>query len=227
MNQTMKSLPMQERPYEKCLLHGPQYLTDAELLAVIIRSGSRENNSIELAHQILKSMGYSISHMINVSLEELMENKGIGKVKAVQIQCVGELSKRIAKAKAGHALCFENPKTIADYYMEQLRHEKREHFLIMMLDNKSNLLHEMVLSIGTINQSYASSREIFIEALKRQAVHIIVVHNHPSGDPTPSPEDLHTTRRIKEAGQMIGIELMDHIIIGDNRYVSFRAQGIL
>lgn len=229
MNKTMKQLPVSERPYEKCLLNGPQVLSDAELLAVIIRAGTKEESAVALSQNILASFRYpeGILGLLRASIPELRQIRGIGKVKAVQLTCIGELSKRIARAGFGNQPVFSAPEDIADYYMEQLRHETREKAIVMMLNSKNRLLHEMVISTGTVNNSLVSPREIFLEALHYQAVGVCLVHNHPSGDPSPSRDDVLITRRLKEAGEIIGIYLLDHIIIGDNSYNSMKKRGIL
>ena len=157
----------------------------------------------------------------------LMQIKGVGRVKAIQISCISELAKRLARTSAQDLLSFQNPDTIAKYYMEDLRHEKQEHMKLLMLNTKSKLIGETEISKGTVNASLITPRELFIEALQKNAVSIIIMHNHPSGDPTPSWEDQLTTRRIKEAGALIGIDLLDHIIIGNNCFISFRKEGLL
>lgn len=230
MNQTnqMKKIPEQERPYEKCLKRGASSLSDSELLAVLLRTGTKGENVIELANRILYQTGEEgLLGIHHLSIEKLREMKGIGTVKAVQIVCISELAKRLAKAKAEKLLCFSSPDTIAQYYMEDLRHEKQEHMKMLMLDSKANLLGDKDVFKGTVNASLVTPRELFIEALQKNAVSIVIMHNHPSGDPTPSREDLLTTKRIAEAGSLIGIELLDHIIIGNNCYISFREEGIL
>lgn len=226
---TMKELPEDERPYEKCLMYGAGALSDAELLAVMLRTGSKGESALSLARRLLSeaSVKKSLSGLCHLSREELCRIRGIGTVKAVQIQCLGELSRRMAKTAAGEQLCFRSPKTVADYYMEDLRHEEQEQLLGLFLNTKSVLLKETVLFKGTVNSSVISPREIFIEALKQQAVQLILVHNHPSGDPAPSREDILATRQIQEAGELIGIRLSDHIIIGDRRYTSLREKKLL
>lgn len=228
-NKTMKEIPKKERPYEKCLAYGASALSDAELLAVVIRTGTRGVQSIELSRNILalskKEEGIlSIHHL---TIEDLMQIKGIGEVKAVQIKCIAELSKRISKAFTSKTLEFHRPETIADHYMEQLRHEEQERLLVLSLDTKNRLIKEETLFIGTVNSSIVSPREIFISALNCKAVHIILIHNHPSGDPSPSQEDLMVTKRIEECGKFLGIMLLDHLIIGDHSYVSLKEQGII
>lgn len=226
---TTKELPAEQRPDEKCLKYGPGALSDAELLAVIIRTGTRGTTSVEVAESILlkSENGEEILNVHRKSISELMKIKGVGKVKALQIKCIGELSRRIAKANAAKRLCFTSPATIAEYYMEDFRHEGQEQMLLLMLDTKNWLISERIISKGTVKSSLISPREIMIEAVRIEAVSIILLHNHPSGDVTPSRDDVLLTRRVKEAGELIGIHLLDHIVIGDNKYTSFRENGII
>ena len=224
----MKEIPDMERPYEKCEMRGAENLSDAELLAVLLRTGTRGENALELSSRILYHTGETgILGLHQFDRERLMRIKGIGKVKAIQISCISELAKRLSKACAQKTLSFSNPDSIASYYMEDLRHEKQEHMKLLMLNSKSKLIGETEISKGTVNATLITPRELFIEALQKNAVSIIIMHNHPSGDPSPSREDKLTTRRIREAGALIGIELLDHIIIGNNCYVSFRKEGML
>ena len=230
MNQsnTMKELPADERPYEKCIRKGAGSLSDVVLLAVLLRTGTRGENALSLARRILYHAGETgILGIHQFNIERLMKIKGIGKVKAVQISCISELAKRLSKASYEDTLSFTRPDTIANYYMEDLRHEKQEIMKLLMLNSKSKLIGETNISKGTVNSSLITPRELFIEALQKNAVSIVIMHNHPSGDPTPSREDMLTTKRILDAGALIGIELLDHIIIGNNCYISFREAGIL
>ncbi len=226
---TMKQIPKEVRPYERCLKYGPQVLSDAELLAVILRSGSVGENSLEMSNRLLSlgTMQQGLLGLLQMSVEELQTVRGIGSVKAIQLICIGELSRRIAKASASEGIVMGSPETIANYYMEDMRHQSQEILQMMMLNTKNRLIAEKIISKGTVNASLISSREIFLEALKHHAVYIILIHNHPSGDPTPSREDIVVTRRVREAGRMIGIELMDHIIIGDHSYISLKERGII
>ncbi len=219
----------QERPYEKCLSKGPSSLTDAELLAVIIRTGTQGVTSVKLAEQILNlpREDLGITGICHLSLQELMNLPGIGEVKAIQILCIGELSKRIATSQAKKKISFQDPHTIAQYYMEQLRHKEQECMVCMMLDTKNQLIGEELISKGTVNASLVSPRDLFLLALQYHAVHLILVHNHPSGDPTPSQADVALTERIHQAGALMNIQLLDHIIIGDCSYRSFRELGLL
>lgn len=226
----MKDLPENDRPYEKCLRTGPEGLSDAELLSVVIRTGSRRDSSVALAEKIL-ALNYpddGILGLLHLSLQDLQEVHGIGKVKAIQLSCVGELSKRIWKREAVRKiLFFDEPNTIVNYFMEDMRHMEQEQLHVMFLNTKNVLIRDMLMSKGTVNASVTSPREIFIQALKHHAVSVIMVHNHPSGDPSPSQEDIRLTRQVREAGELIGIQLLDHIIIGDNSYCSFRREGML
>lgn len=156
----------------------------------------------------------------------MQEIKGIGRIKAIEIKCVAELSRRISKTRISLDREFVSPEIIARYYMEDLRHLETEHLFIVMLNTKHRFLGDFELSKGTINSSIASTREAFRTALRSNAVYIILMHNHPSGDPTPSREDIQTTKKFREAGMVVGIHLLDHIIIGDNRYVSLKQAGI-
>lgn len=231
MNHTIKEMPESQRPYEKCIREGEGSLSDSELLAVILRTGTRGSNSLTLANDILKHMEQSsypgLPGIIHSSLPELRRIYGIGAVKAVQLKCIGELSKRIASEAARPMLDFKNPDSIAAYYMEQLRHQEQEVMICMMLDNQNHLLGDTVLSKGTVNATLITPREVFLEALRYHAVNLILIHNHPGGNPSPSVCDREITERISQAGEMLGICLLDHIIIGDQRYVSFREQGLL
>jgi DNA repair protein RadC len=231
MSKTILELPKEDRPYEKCMERGPGALTDSELLAVILKNGARGGSSLSLANEILKAMQQS-SHpgllgLLHASIADLMKIHGVGRVKAIQLKCIGELSKRIAMSAARPQLSFTDPFSIARYYMEQLRHEEQELMLSMMVDSKNHLLGERILTRGTVNATLITPREVFVEALRYQAVGLILVHNHPSGDPTPSSCDMEVTQRIYQAGELLGIELLDHIIIGDQKYISFREQKIL
>lgn len=222
----MKELPEDQRPYEKCLAHGTSVLSDAELLAAILRSGNREETSLELAAKLLQcSKEGGLLGLFELSSTDLMAIRGIGKVKAVQLQCILELSKRIARSSAKKKISMNNPQTIADYYMEFLRHESQELFYAIMLNGSNHFIKDCFISKGTANASLASPREVFMEALKCQAVYLILLHNHPSGDPTPSREDIQTTKKFCQAGDLLDMPVIDHIIIGDHQFFSLRAHG--
>ena len=224
---TVKELPTSERPYEKCEQYGAGALSDAELLAVIIRTGTKKQRAIDLAVNILNySTAYPGLKGLNyLSLRELTRIKGIGRVKAIELLCLTELTRRMAKEATRDSLRLTTPQSVADYYMQDMRHRTAEQVLLVMLDSKNRILKDQVISEGTVNTSIMPVREVFVQAVKYEAVNIILLHNHPSGDPTPSTEDIRVTKKIAEAGKLIGISLMDHIIIGDNRYISLKEQG--
>ena len=223
----MKDLPQSEMPYEKFLQYGPMRLSDAELLAIILRSGTKDRTALQLAQDVLCHGQQNLLNLNQYSIDDFIKIPGIGQVKAVQLKCIAELSRRMATTRYRKNMQVNEPKTIANYYMEQLRHETKEQLLIAMFDGKNYFLGDAVLSIGTVNSSLVSPREIYLKALQHQAVYIIILHNHPSGDAAPSSEDIRTTHRVAECGKMLGIILADHIIIGDNCYTSFREKGIL
>ncbi len=225
----IKDLPVFERPDEKLIKYGADKLSDAELLAIIIRTGSLKERSVEVAMKVLTlhPQASGLLGLFRLSLPELTRVNGIGTVKALQILAVAELTKRMAKASTTDSLYFQSPESIADYYMQDMRNLEVEKVILVLLNSKSKLIKEMDISLGTVNSSLLSPREIFIEALKYKAVHIILVHNHPSGDPSPSNADLLITKRIEEVGILLGIKLMDHVIIGDNKYISLKKKGIL
>lgn len=217
-------------PYEKFLKSGADSLTEAELLAIILRTGTRNRPALALAGQVLslscgRERGLNALH--HISLAELMDIPGIGEVKAVKIKCIAELSKRMAMERAGQELKFDMPKTVASYFMEELRHEEKENILLLSLDNRLHLIEKYVLSVGTVSESLLSPREVFVQALKCKASHVMLLHNHPSGDALPSGQDILITKKIKEAGELVGIPLIDHIIIGDGRYTSLKEKGLL
>ncbi|MDD7402738.1 MAG: DNA repair protein RadC [Butyribacter sp.] len=228
-NITMKEIPESEQPYEKCEKYGPQYLSDGELLSVIIRTGSHGKRSTELAQEILCHLpGQTLSGLYQISYEQLCDIRGIGKVKAIQLLCLTEIAKRLMQSQQQKDVfvCSE-PSEIAAYCMPSMRFLETEQVRLLILNGKNRLVKDFVLSSGSFNSAPALPREIFYYALKHKAVSIIVLHNHPSGDPNPSREDMMLTRRIAETGKIIGIPLLDHIIIGNNRYSSMRESGYL
>lgn len=225
----MKHLPPQMQPYEKCMTYGPEFLTDAELIACVLRSGTRKYTSVALAEEILKLRKgkEGLRGLCTLTPEELKTVPGIGRVKAIQIQCILELARRMSRLSAAEVLSFSDSESVAGYYMEDLRHQEQEHLLLLLLDNKNHLLGEKKLFTGTVNASLVSPREIYLEALRYHAVSIILLHNHPSGDPAPSTADLRMTEKVRDAGRILDILLLDHIVIGDGNYVSFREKGYL
>lgn len=227
MYDKIKDLPESERPLEKFLSKGAEALSDAELLAIILRTGARNVSALALAGDILASTDYGILGVYHMSFEMLTGIKGVGRVKALQLKAIGELSRRIVKASIPSGVSFLEPSTIASYYMEDMRHLTQEQLLVAFLNTKGVLIKEEIITKGTVNMSIVSPREIFICALKCEAVSVVMLHNHPSGDPAPSRQDIEATLRVREAGALMGVSLIDHIIIGDNNYISFREEGLL
>lgn len=213
-------------PYEVVKEYGVEELKDDELLAVFIRTGTKEKNAVALANQILNSFPErNLLGLCHIPWKELMKISGIGEVKAIQLKCLAELARRISKTEARKGLKFDDPKTIWQYYKESLRHEERERVILIMLDQKLQLISDALLSLGTVREAVVSPRELFLLAFQEKAVQIILVHNHPSGDPTPSRSDLEITERIRLLGAMMDLPLADHIIIGDKTYCSLREMG--
>ena len=225
---SMKELPELERPYEKLEHFGPQVLSEAELLAIVFRTGARNVRVVELAQRLLaleKEEG--LYGLYQYSLDELMSINGIGRVKAIQIKAVLELSKRISKHQNLLKHRINSPSSIASVYMEEMRYLKQEHFKIALLDTKNQIVSDRDITKGSINSSIVHPREVFKYAIKKSATAIIMLHNHPSGDPSPSKEDIQVTKRMIECGELIGIHILDHIIIGDGSYISLKERGII
>ena len=189
-NVTIKEMYREERPYEKCEQYGAENLTDAELLAVLLRTGTKGENSLRLAQKILhpETDRGGLVNLPQWTVEQLRQVRGIGKVKAIQIRCLAELARRMAKAEALEGLDLSSPNTIARYYMEDMRHRQKEVMKLLLLNTKAKLIGASDISVGTVNATLVSPRELFLEALKKNAVSIILLHNHPSGDPTPSQD---------------------------------------
>ena len=227
---SLSKVKQENLPYERFLRFGPESLTESELLAIILRTGTKDKSALVLAQEVLALAEPSREGLLglyDIPLERLQEINGIGEVKAVKLKCITELSRRIASATAREQICMQRPKTVADYYMEQLRHRRTECVVLASVDAKGHLIGDSVMSNGSATMSLISPREIFMEALKRQAVSVILIHNHPSGDPSPSRADTELTGQVAAAGQLLGIPLLDHIIIGDNRYMSFREKELI
>ncbi len=218
-----------ERPYEKCLIYGPGALTDAQLLAVLLRSGTQGRPVLEVAEAVMRRApgNNGLLGLCSLSIPELMEIPGIGEVRAIQLTCVAELSRRIAATRRRERISLDSPSSIADYFMETLRHEERESLYCVMLDTRSRLLGQEQISLGTGDQAVFSVRDIFLAALRHRATSLVMVHNHPSGDPNPSSADLEATARVGEGGRLLGIRLLDHIIIGNNSYFSFAEADLI
>ena len=224
----MKDLPVSERPYEKCRDFGPEVLSDAELLAVVLRTGCRGRTAYDLAVDLLRreTGEKRLGALTQRTVKELTGVPGIGWVKAVQLVCIGELARRLIRERARGQVRLASPASIADYFMQEMKNLRQEEIRAAFFDTKSNLIRDVLLSRGTVNLSVITPREIFLAALSYRAVYVVLVHNHPSGDPAPSAEDVLLTRRVAECGDLLGIRLMDHVVIGDGTYQSLREQGL-
>ncbi|KYH34477.1 hypothetical protein CLTEP_15250 [Clostridium tepidiprofundi DSM 19306] len=225
-NLKIKDLPQNERPQERLLRYGPQALSNCELLAVILRTGNREENIISICNRIITESG-GLNGILRASFKDFTNIKGIGNTKAAQLLAVVELSRRFKTFKSGLEYKVLKPEDAANYVMEEMKILYKEHFKIIILNTKKVIISVEEISVGTLNSSMVHPREVFIEAIKKSADSIIVCHNHPSGDPTPSKEDIDVTLRLKECGKLLGIEVIDHIIIGDGTYVSLKERSIL
>lgn len=218
-----------ELPYDKFMRLGPENLSDAELLAIMLRTGTKDRTPIELGREVLNLSGEKrgLLGLYHFNIKELMQIPGIGEVKAVQLLCIAEIAKRTSNMRAKSDLSFDKPDTVAAYYMERMRHRDTEELLLVLLDSGRHIKDEAVISTGTSNATIISPRDICIRAIRNEAAFIVILHNHPSGDPTPSKQDVLVTQKIKEVSDLVEIPLLDHIIIGDNRFTSFNQEGLL
>lgn len=223
---TLRDIPHEERPRERMLQYGAQSLSNAELLAILIRTGTVSESAVNLAQRLLVQAD-GLRNLVEMSTEQLTAIRGIGDAKALQIQAGIELGRRIARTSQGETVTIRSPKDVSDLLAEDLRYLQKEHFVCLFLNTKNQVVGRETLSMGSLNASIVHPREVFLAAVKRSSASIVCAHNHPSGDPTPSPEDIQITRRLAEAGELLGIELLDHIIIGDRTSVSLKELGYL
>lgn len=219
MTLKMKELPEKERPYEKLKMYGAEKLTNAELLAIIIKTGTRTENSIQIANRILL-LTNTLKDIMDLSINDLTHIKGIGEIKAIQIKAMCELTKRIEQSSNKIKIKITTPEDIAKKLIKEMKYEKQEIIKILMLNQKRELIKESNIAKGQTNQAYISLKEILAEPVKMQAPNIIIIHNHPSGNPNPSKADIEFTKKLAKASQILGIILLDHLIIGNNSYVS-------
>ena len=219
----IKEIPQSERPYEKLEMYGAQALSNAELLAIIIKNGTKEESSVMLAQKILsmqKSTQDSLRFLQDISIKEFMSIKGIGKVKAIQLLAVCELTKRISRPIKNFNVQIKSPQDVADLLINELKYEKREIVKVLMLNAKNNILKIQDIAQGGTSVAVFEIKDVLKEAIKIGAPKIILVHNHPSGDPTPSHDDIELTQKLEQVSKMLEIELLDHVVIGDGKYKS-------
>lgn len=223
---TMKELPEGVRPRERLLKEGAEVLSDAELLAILLGTGSREATALELASQLL-TVFQSLRRLVDATVEELSQMKGVGPAKASQVKAALELARRLSRYSDLPRSAIRSPEDAAGLVMEEMRHLDREHFRAILLNTKNQVVTVDNVSVGTLNSSTVHPRELFRNAIKRSAAALILLHNHPSGDPAPSREDIDITGRLVQAGKIVGIEVLDHVIIGDNKFTSLKAEGLI
>lgn len=223
---TIKELPTDERPRERLVKYGPEALSNAELLAIILRVGTAEYSAIGMAEHMLGRFK-GLKGIATAGIDDLSRIKGLGTAKAAQIMAMVELGKRLAASVGESRLTIRSPQDAADLLMPELRDEPQEHFKALYLNSKTEVMKSRTITIGCLDASLITPRELFREGISCNCASVIVAHNHPSGDPSPSKQDVDVTKRLVQAGKMIGIEVIDHIIIGDGRWVSMSERRLL
>ncbi|MGF2617255.1 RadC family protein [Rossellomorea aquimaris] len=222
----IRDYPTDERPRERMVQSGAASLSNQELLAIILRTGTKSESVLQLSNRVLTTFeGFRM--LKEASLEEITEINGIGLAKAVQIMAAVEIGRRIGNLAYDDRYAIRSPEDGANYVMNDMRFLSQEHFVCLYLNTKNQVLHKQTIFIGSLNASIVHPREVFKEAFRRSAASIICIHNHPSGDPTPSREDIEVTKRLVECGKIIGIDVLDHLIIGEKKYVSLKEKGYL
>lgn len=224
--QRIADMAPDSRPRERLERAGPESLTNPELLAILFRTGTQQRNAVQVAEDVFKSIG-NLSHLANASLEQLASVPGVGRVKAIEVKAAFELAKRLAATSEEAKPLVRSPADVAQMVMAELRYEVREHLEILVLDARNQVRTRRRISTGTLTESLVHPREVFSEALRFSAASIILIHNHPSGDPDPSPDDVATTKRLVEGGKVLGIDVLDHIIIGDGRWASLKQLNLM
>jgi len=222
----IREIPQDERPRERLMRQGAAALKNEELLAILLGTGTQGESAIRLAERIIQECG-GLRRFAEISWEELTQIRGVGPAKALQLQASIELGRRLARSRLPDMVRISRPQDAADLLMEEMRHLREEHFVCLFLNTKNQVIGRQTLSIGSLNASIVHPREVFRAAIRRSSASILCAHNHPSGDPAPSPEDVQLTRRLAEAGELIGIELLDHLVIGDNRFISLKEAGCM
>lgn len=227
--QTIKDWPEDDRPREKLVKLGPENLSSAELLAIILRTGAKGQSALDHAKTLISNYGgfRKIEQMSISEIRNIKGIKGIGLAKAAQIKAVFEIAKRFSAEKIETGEQFNNSKQVFNHFHESMRSKKKEIFIAVLLDGKNRMLRDVQVSEGCLTSSIVHPRELFNHVIRDSAANIILVHNHPSGDPAPSREDKDITKRLKGVGELVGVKVLDHIIIGDGRYMSFADEGML
>lgn len=219
----IRDMPEDERPRERLLKYGPEALSNAELLAIILRTGTQKENVINLCSRIFSE--YSIKQLSQANVSKLTEIHGIGEAKAAQIAAVFELARKLESFTDEPKRKIRSPADVYSILYPKMREQKRERLVALLLDTKNQVLREEVISIGSLNANIVHPREVFKAALMESCASVILSHNHPSGDPTPSREDIAVTEKLVEGGKLLGIDVLDHVVIGEGRYVSLKDEG--
>lgn len=222
----IRDFPQDERPRERFIQSGPESLSNHELIALMLRTGTKEESVLQLSNRLLTHFE-GLRLLRDASLEEITSIKGIGQAKAIQVLAAVEIGRRIANLAYDDRYVIRSPEDGAKLLMHDMRFLSQEHFVCLYLNTKNQVLHKQTIFIGSLNASIVHPREVYKEAFRRSAASIICAHNHPSGSPDPSREDIEVTKRLAEVGKIIGIELIDHLIIGENKYVSLKEKGYL
>ena len=219
----IREMPEDERPRERLLKYGPEALSNSELLAIILRTGSRKENVVNMCSRIFSE--YSLKRLSQANIKQLMQIHGIGAAKAAQIAAVFELARKLEGFTDEPKRKIRSPADVYSLLYPKMREHKRERLVALLLDTKNHVLREEVISIGSLNANIVHPREVFKAALMESCASVILSHNHPSGDPTPSKEDIAVTEKLVEGGKLLGIDVLDHVVIGDGRYVSLKDEG--
>jgi len=220
----IRDYPEEERPRERLVKEGPETLSNQELLAIILRTGTKQESVLQLSYRIIQYFE-GLRLLKDASIEELTSLNGVGTAKAVQLIAAMELGRRVSRLQLEERYTIRSPEDGANYVMEDMRFLSQEHFVCLYLNTKNQVLHRQTVFVGSLNASIVHPREVFREAFRRSAASLICFHNHPSGDPTPSREDIEVTKRLAECGKMLGIDMLDHIIIGDQKFISLKEKG--
>ncbi|WP_273851139.1 RadC family protein [Guptibacillus spartinae] len=220
----IRDYPEEERPRERLVKEGPETLSNQELLAIILRTGTKQESVLQLSYRIIQYFE-GLRLLKDASIEELTSLNGVGTAKAVQLIAAMELGRRVSRLQMEERYTIRSPEDGANYVMEDMRFLSQEHFVCLYLNTKNQVLHRQTVFVGSLNASIVHPREVFREAFRRSAASLICFHNHPSGDPTPSREDIEVTKRLAECGKMLGIDMLDHIIIGDQKFISLKEKG--
>ena len=226
-------LPEHERPRERLLQQGVEALSDAELLAILLRTGTRDRSAVDLARDVLAAADGCLARLAAASVTDLARVRGIGQAKAIEIQAAFALARRLRDTLAAERFRIQNPADVGELLREQLRGKPQEEFHVLLLDTRNYVLRDECITVGLVDRSQIHAREVFRTAIRENSSRVVLAHNHPSGDPTPSPQDIECTRSLVSAGKVFGIDVLDHVVLGTRTpsrprdFVSFRESNLL